>query len=153
MTKSTKLTTKLIVCALAAVFSGAAGASEATYCIEVGGGFGAGGTTFVGLGFTVPAAGNCTPWAGFTKTAGTVILTTTGTGCLSSDGKVLTLSAISADPAWFGPNQLGSDYIKLCPAGTKSCPLSSGEDVGYFSGSAKPETCTTSLLNLPSSHE
>jgi len=73
-------------------------AAEAHYCIAVNGGFGHGGTTYVGLGFTVPAEGNCTPWSGFTKTASTVILTTTGTGCLSSDGKALTVSVSSADP-------------------------------------------------------
>ncbi len=153
MINKTKLTTTLLSCTLAALIAAAASASEATYCISVGGGFGTGGTTFIGMGFTVPAAGNCTPWSGFTKTATSVVLTTTGTGCLSSNGKVLTVSAISTDPSYLGAGQLGSDYITLCPAGTKSCPLSSGEDVGAFAGTAKPETCTTSLLNLPSSHQ
>lgn len=153
MTAKNKLATTLLTGTLAALIAGAAGAAEATYCISVGGGFGGGGTTFIGMGFTVPAEGNCTPWAGFTKTAGTVILTTSGTGCLSSNGKVLTVSVSSADPAYVGAGQLVSDYITMCPAGTKSCPLSSGEDAGYFAGSAKPETCTTSLLNLPSSHD
>lgn len=72
-----------------------------------------GGTTFIGLGFAVPAEGNCTPWSGFTKTASSVILTTTGTGCLSSDGKALTVSVSNADPSFFGAGQLRADYIRL----------------------------------------
>ncbi len=126
--------------------------AEAHYCIAVNGGFGHGGTTFVGLGFALPAEGNCTPWSGFTKTASTVILTTTGTGCLSSDGKVLTVSAINSDPPFFGADELRSDYIQLSrQESTQS--FSSGEDTGAFGGSAKPVSCTSSLLHLPSSHD
>ena len=125
----------------------------AHYCIEVGGGFGNGGTTFIGPDFAVPAAGNCTPWSGFTKTASTVILTTTGTGCLSSNGKVLTVSVSSADPAFFGAGQIQSDYIQLCPAGVTACPIGSGRDSGAFGGSAAPVTCTSSLLHLPAVHD
>ena len=123
------------------------------YCIAVGGGFGSGGTTFIGTGFAVPAAGTCTPWAGFTKTASTVVLSTTGAGCLSSNGKVLTVSVSSADPSYLGSGQIASGYIQLCPAGVKSCPLSSGTDSGGFGGTAVPVTCTSSLLELPATHD
>jgi hypothetical protein len=126
--------------------------AEAHYCIAVNNGFGHGGTTFIGLGFSLPAEGNCTPWSGFTKTASSVVLTTTGTGCLSSDGKVLTVSAINSDPPFFGADELRSDYIQLKRSST-SQPIGSGEDTGAFGGIAKPITCTTSLLNLPSSHD
>jgi hypothetical protein len=152
MTLSKQFTAKLLSCALAAVITGAAHAAEPNYCIAVGGGFGGGGTSFIGKGFAVPAAGNCVPWSGFTKTASTVIVTTTGTGCLSSNGKVLTVSVSSADPDWFGAGQIGSDYITLCPAGVTGCPIS-GEDQGAFSGSAEPETCTAALLKLPATHD
>src|SRR5271156_4877355 len=91
--------------------------AEAHYCIESDGGFGHGGTTFIGLGFAVPAEGNCTPWVGFTKTASTVILTTNGTGCLSSDGKALTVSVFSADPGFFAQPQ--ADYIELTRGDSK----------------------------------
>ena len=123
------------------------------YCIEVGGGFGHGGTTFIGTGFVVPADGTCTPWSGFTKTASSVILTTSGTGCLSSDGKVLTVSVSSADPSFFGAGQIQSDYIQLCPAGVKSCPIGGGRDSGEFGGPAAPVTCSSSLLHLPATHD
>jgi hypothetical protein len=154
MNSDQRLTTKLLACALSAVITGAAHASEANYCISVNGGFGKGGTSFIGKGFAVPAKGNCTPWSGFTKTASTVVLTSTGTGCLSSDGKVLTVSVSSADPDWFGALTPGSDYITFCPAGTKSCPVGD-QDQGAlgFGGSAAEETCTTALLNLPSTHD
>ena len=123
------------------------------YCIEVGGGFGKGGTTFIGTGFAVPAEGTCTPWAGFTKTASSVILMTSGSGCLSSDGKVLTVSVSSQDPSFFGSGTLQSDYIQLCPAGVKSCPLGGGRDSGEFGGPAAPITCSSSLLSLPAIHD
>jgi hypothetical protein len=77
----------------------------------------------------------------------------TNDSCLSSNGKVLTVSAISTDPDYLGAGQLGSDYITLCPAGVKGCPLASGQDVGAFAGSAAPETCTATLLNLPTTHD
>lgn len=125
-------------------------AAEAHYCIAVDGGFGHGGTTFIGLGFAVPAEGNCTPWSGFTKTANTVILTTNGTGCLSSDGKALTVSVFSADPSFVGTQPV-ADYIQLSRAET-SKPFT-GQDTGNFGGTAGPVTCTTSLLHLPSSHD
>jgi hypothetical protein len=127
-------------------------AAEAHYCIAVSGGFGHGGTTHVGLGFAVPAKGNCTPWSGFTKTASTVILTSTGTGCLSSSGKVLTVSIINSDPPFFGSDSLRSDYITLSRSGT-SGSFTSGEDSGVFGGSAESVTCTSTLLSLPGSHD
>lgn len=122
------------------------------YCIAVNGGFGNGGTTFIELGHSLPAAGNCTPWAGFTKTASTVILTTSGTWCVSTDGKALTVSVSSADPSFLGAGKVGSDYMQFFRT-ISSNPFSSGQDVGAFGGSAKPVTCTTNLLRLPSTHD
>jgi hypothetical protein len=119
------------------------------YCIAVNGGFGSGGTTFIGIGFAVPSDGKCTPWSGFTKTASTVILTTAGTGCLSSDGKALTVSVSNADPAFFANPQ--ADYIHLTRENSKE--KFSGEDQGYFGGSAEPESCSSNLLTLPSTHD
>ena len=123
------------------------------YCIAVGGGFGNGGETFIGTGFAVPAAGSCAPWSGFTKAFSSVILNTNGAGCLSSDGKVLTLSVSSADPDFFGAGATQADYIRLCPAGVTSCPIGGGVDLGVFTGSAAPVTCTTALLQLPAIHD
>lgn len=119
------------------------------YCIAVEGGFGHGGTTFIGIGFAVPSDGKCSPWAGFTKTASTVVLTSSGTGCLSSDGKALTVSVFSADPAFFAQPQ--ADYIHLTRGDSKEA--FSGSDDGAFSGSAEPVSCSSSLLSLPSSHD
>jgi hypothetical protein len=127
-------------------------AAEAHYCIAVSGGFGHGGTTYVGDGFAVPAKGNCTPWSGYTKTASTVILTTTGTGCLSSGGTVLTVSVINSDPSYFGSDALHSDYIRLTRSGTTGS-FGSGSDFGVFGGNAKPVTCSSSLLTLPGTHD
>jgi hypothetical protein len=122
------------------------------YCIATDGGFGHGGTTYIGLNFAVPAVNVCAPWAGFTKTAGTVVLMTSGVGCLSGDGKKLTVSVSSADPAFFGPGRMESDYIELTRSGS-SGSFTGGEDSGYFSGSAKVISCTSSLEGLPSSHD
>jgi hypothetical protein len=122
------------------------------YCIATAGGFGHGGTTFIGVNFAVPAEGICTPWSGFTKTASTVVLMTSGTGCLSSDGKVLTVSVSSADPEFLGAGSLGSDYIQLSRSESKGS-FTGGTDKGEFGGSAEPVTCTSSLENLPSSHD
>ena len=122
----------------------------ANYCIKVNGGFGNGGTSFIGRNFAVPAAGNCKPWSGFTKTGSTVVAMSTGSGCTSSDGKVLTLTVFSTDPPWFGSGQIGTDHIRLCPAGVSGCPIGGGTDVGSFGpGGAAPQGCTTKLLNLP----
>ena len=127
--------------------------SYASYCIKVGGGFGSGGTSFVGKGFAVPLAGACTAWTGYLKTASTVIANSTGSGCLSSDGKVLTLTIISTDPAYLGPGVTATDHIRFCPAGSTGCPIGAGQDIGTFGGSAAKQTCSTSLLNLPAIHD
>jgi len=123
------------------------------YCIAVGGGFGSGGATFVGTGFAVPAAGTCAHWSGFTKAFSSVILSTSGSGCLSSDGKVLTFSFSSADPSFYGSGVAVNDWIRMCPAGTKNCTIGGGVDAGNFGGSAAPVTCTSSLLSLPAIHD
>ena len=121
------------------------------YCISVNGGFGHGGTTFVARNFSLPGEGKCTPWSGYTKTADTVILTTSGTSCLSSDGKALTVSVSSADPSYIGAGQLTADYIQLS-RGDATEPFT-GQDFGAFAGSAEPVSCTSELLSLPSSHD
>jgi hypothetical protein len=127
--------------------------SEAPYCIAVNGGFGAPafGTTFVARNFSLPAASKCTPWTGYTKTATTVVLTTSGTACLSSDSTALTVSVSSADPSYLPINQLTADYIQLT-RGDSTEPFT-GQDTGWFAGSAEPVSCTSDLLNLPSSHD
>ena len=133
------------------VHSFAATAPEAPYCIAVNGGFGNGGTTFVARNFSLPEASKCTPWSGYTKTASTVILTTNGTGCLSSDGKVLTISVMNADPSFFGAGQARADYIRLSrPTTTQKF---TGQDSGFFGGSAAPVTCSSTLLHLPDTHD
>jgi hypothetical protein len=122
-----------------------------SFCIATGGGFGGGGTTFVEPGFAVPAVNNCTSWSGFTKTASTVILNTSGAACLSSTGKTLTVSVSSLDPAFFGTNPV-SDYIQLTRASSTGT-FTGGTDQGQFNGSANQVTCTSSLLSLPDSHD
>lgn len=131
-------------------FPGAGGGGSA-FCIAVSGGFGGGGTTFIAPSFAAPAANGCSPWSGFTKTADTVILNTNGAACLSTDSKVLTLSATSADPAFLGTTP-AFDYIQLTRTGT-SGSFTTGSDQGPFSGSADQITCTSSLLQLPASHD
>jgi len=121
------------------------------FCIATAGGFGSGGTTFVAPGFTVPAQNKCTPWSGFTKTASTVILTTSGAACLSSTGKTLTVSVSSLDPAFLGTNP-ASDYIQLTRASSTGS-FSGGTDQGQFAGSADQVTCTSGLLSLPDMHD
>jgi hypothetical protein len=83
--------------------------------------------------------------------AASVILTTTGTGCLSSDGKALTVSVFSADPSFMSAGTPAWDYIQLSRGDSKE-PFK-GEDFGAFGGSAEPVTCTTNLLHLPSTHD
>ena len=123
-------------------------ASE-NYCIAVNGGFNGGGTTFIGTGFAVPSEGKCTPWSGFTKAESTVILTANGVGCLSSDGKALSISIFDADPSFFAQPQ--PEFIQLSRGDSKE-PFR-GQDTGYFGGSAEPVSCTSSLLHLPSMHD
>jgi hypothetical protein len=100
----------------------------------------------------VPGEGKCTPWAGWTKAYSTVILTTTGTGCLSSDGKALTVSVSSADPDLLGAGAAVSDYIELTRENSKE-PFKGVDSGGQFSGSAEPVTCSSELLSLPSTHD
>jgi len=125
------------------------------YCIAVGGGFGVGGgTTFVARNFSLPGEGKCTPWTGYTKTGLSVILTTSGTSCLSSDSKALTVSVSSADPLWLGVGVPPVyDYIQLS-RGDSTEPFR-GADIGEFAhpGMAETVTCTNDLLDLPSSHD
>jgi hypothetical protein len=121
------------------------------FCIATAGGFGSGGTTFVAPSFTVPAVNKCTTWSGFTKTASTVILTTSGAACLSSTGKTLTLNVSSADPSFLGTNP-ASDYIQLTRASSTGS-FSGGTDQGQFAGSADQVTCTSGLLSLPDIHD
>jgi hypothetical protein len=127
--------------------------SEAPYCIAVNGGFvgPATGTTFVARNYSQPAEGKCTPWTGYTKTLDTVILTTSSTSCLSSDGKALTVSVSSVDPPTFSIAEYEADYIFLT-RGDSSEPFS-GQDTGAFAGPAEPVSCTSDLLTLPSSHD
>jgi hypothetical protein len=126
-------------------------ASEGPYCIAVNEGFGNGGTTFVARNFTLPAASKCSPWTGYTKTASTVILTTGGTACLSSDNKALTVSVTSADPSFVGAGTIVGDYIQMSRSDAME-PFS-GYDYGYFAGTAAPVSCTSDLLTLPSAHD
>jgi hypothetical protein len=122
-------------------------AAETPYCISVNGGFGnSGGTTFVARNFTLPEASKCTPWSGYTKTATTVILTTSGTSCLPSDSKALTISVSSA--AFLFTSEPAVDYIQLS-RGDETEPFT-GQDFGYFAGTAEPVSCTSDLLSLPS---
>jgi hypothetical protein len=67
-------------------------ARDADFCVAVNGGFGSGGTTFVGKGFLPPTHGTCKTWAGIVKTASTVVGTSTGATCLSDDGELLTIT-------------------------------------------------------------
>ena len=122
------------------------------YCIAVNGGFvgPATGTTFVARNYSQPAEGKCTPWTGYTKTLDGVILTTSGTSCLSSDSIALTVAVSSIDPPTFYIGQYTADYIFLT-RGDSSEPFS-GQDTGAFAGPAEPVSCTSDLLNLPSSH-
>jgi hypothetical protein len=122
-----------------------------SFCIATSGGFGNGGTTFVGPSFTVPGANKCTPWSGFTKTASTVILSTTGAACLSTTGKTLTVSVSSLDPDFFGTTAV-TDYIQLTRA-SSSGTFTGGTDQGQFGGSADQITCTSDLLTLPDTHD
>lgn len=130
----------------------APGFAATNYCIASGGGFGNGGTTYIGTGFAIPAAGICTPWSGFAKTASTVQLTSTGTGCVSSDGQVLTVSIMNTDPPFLGSGNVQSDYIRLTRSGTTGA-FTAGTDTGNFGGNALPTTCTSSLLHSAHNHD
>jgi hypothetical protein len=126
----------------------------APFCIAVNGGFGSSsnsGSTYVARNFTLPDANKCTPWAGYTKTSATVIFTTSGTACVSSDNLALTVSVSSADPDFLGVGVQAFDYIKMSrPSATD--PFS-GQDAGYLMGSADQVSCTSDLLTLPAYHD
>ena len=92
----------------------------------------------------------CTPWSGFTKTATTVVLNTSGAACLSSTGKTLTVSVSSLDPN-FSTTPL-SDYILLTRASSTGS-FTGGTDQGQFVGSAHQVTCTSGVLSLPDTHD
>ncbi len=124
----------------------------ANFCVAVNGGFGNGGTSFIAPTFSLPTHDLCTPWAGITKTASTVVAFSTGTACVSKDGTVLTLSIFNTDPSFFGANTAASDQIQLCVKGKPGCTIS-GQDQGYFGGTAAEQTCTATLLNIPVTHD
>lgn len=136
--------------------------SPTPYCIAVNGGWNNGGTTFVARQFEVPSANKCSPWAGYTKTSATVVLSTSGSACLSDDGNVLTVGVNSINPNWTGANVYAPDYIQICPMNSmctwddqsvEAQPLAgAGIDLGFFGGSAAQVDCTDDLLNLPHSH-
>jgi hypothetical protein len=125
--------------------------ASTNFCITTAGGFGHGGTTFVAPTFTVPAKNKCAAWSGWTKTASTVILNTSGAACVSSTGKTMTVSVFSLDPDFFGTTA-ATDYITLTRA-SASGSFTGGSDTGSFPGSAAQLTCTSSLLSLPDSHD
>lgn len=127
-------------------------AYAANFCIASGGGFGHGGTSYIAPNFTMPGLSQCVPWSGFTRTASTVILFSTGVACRASGGKTLTFSIFNTDPAFLGAGASASDQIVLCATGTTGCPVS-GQDQGEFGGSAQEQTCTTALLTLPGMHD
>jgi hypothetical protein len=127
-------------------------AGAGSLCVAVSGGFGNGGTTFVGPSFAVPAQNSCSQWSGYTKTASSVILSTSGSACLSTTGKTLTVSVTSADPSLLGAGSTASDYIQLTRA-SSSGTFTGGSDQGEFGGSANQITCTSSLLSLPDIHD
>jgi hypothetical protein len=137
------------------------GGNPGNYCIAVNGGFGNGGTTFVGEGFVSPPKGACRPWSGIVRTAATVVGTTTGSACLSSDGKLFTASLHTTAPGFIGPPNLPSalavDHIELCPG---TCPVGVEQlDRGYFAlGNpngvpAASIPCTPALVTIPSVHD
>lgn len=123
------------------------------YCIKVNGGWGNGGSSFIGKNFTLPGSGVCKPWSGFVKTATSVIAVSVGTACKSTDGKILELSINSTNPSYLGTGVISNDHMKFCPGGTSSCPIGGGFAVGTLSGgSPSPQTCTTNLIKYPYNH-
>jgi len=138
------------LCLLLALLTPVCGFAS-NYCIATNGGWPNGGTTFIEPSFAIPAEGKCALWAGFTKTASTVVLMTNGIGCLSSDGTALTVSVSSADPSFFG-SIYEPDYIQFTRSKSTE-PFTSGDDQGASGGDAEVVSCTSSLLNLPSSHD
>jgi hypothetical protein len=144
----------VLLALVAPVRSFATTPSEAPYCIAVNGGFGNtgySGSTFVARNFAFPEASKCTPWTGYTKTSATVIFTTSGTACLSTDSKALTVSVTSADPDFLGSGAVAFDYIKM--SRTSVTDPFSGSDSGYLMGPAETTSCTSDLLTLPATHD
>jgi hypothetical protein len=128
--------------------------NAADYCIAANGGFGNGGSSFIGKGFVLPTNGRCLPWSGFVKTASTVLAISSGTGCRSTDGKVFELTVTSTAPSYLGSGVLGVDHIKFCPGGSATCPFGGGSGAGTFSnGPAKAQTCVSTLYSIPSTHD
>jgi hypothetical protein len=125
------------------------------FCIAVNGGFGSGGTTFVGKGFGIPANGTCRQWSGIMKTATTVVGTSTGAGCMSNDAKLLTVTLHTTAPEFLGASSPAADHIELCPnLATLGCPAHAGQsDRGTFAGPAVQIACTAALVAIPSSHD
>ena len=135
-------------------FAATPSAGPAPYCIAVNGGFGNSGysgSTYVARNFTMPDANKCTAWTGYTKTSATVIFTTSGTACVSSDNLALTVSVSSADPDYLGIGQFAVDYLKMARS-SASDPFS-GSDIGYLMGAAETTSCTSDLLTLPAIHD
>ncbi|NOT54569.1 MAG: hypothetical protein HOP18_08195 [Deltaproteobacteria bacterium] len=122
------------------------------FCVAVSGGFGGGGTSFVGKGFTPPFAGRCKPWSGIMKTATTVVGTSTGAACLSTDSRLLTITVQTTAPEFLGNDVIAADHIELCPV-AGNCPIGSGIDRGRFGGPAAQITCTPALVTIPSVHD
>jgi hypothetical protein len=83
-----------------------------------------------------------------------VVAISTGTGCRSTDGKVVEFTIMSTDPTYLGSGVIGSDHIKFCPAGASTCPFGGCVGTGTFSnGPAKSQTCTSTLYKLPATHD
>jgi hypothetical protein len=127
-------------------------AHSADFCIKVNGGFGNGGTSFVGKGFTLPVANACKPWSGFVKTGTNVIIMSTGSACRSSDGKVLELTVQSTNPSFLGTGVTSADHIKFCPTAS-GCSIGNPFAVGNLSGGVpSTQTCTTNIVKFPAVH-
>lgn len=147
----------LLLCVTTLLATAPRNARATDFCVAVNGGFGrpALGQTFVGKGFTPPTKGTCKPWAGIMKSETTVVWTSTGAACLSDDGKLLTITLRSTDPASLGSESI-TDHIQLCPlASTSGCLFAFGQfDEGsQYSGPAAPVTCTTAVTSIPSQHD
>ncbi len=127
--------------------------STASLCINVAGGQGQGGGTFVAQGATIPANGSCKPLSGFLRTGSNVIGYTSGSGCTSSDGQVFSATLSTTNPSFFGPGTVVSDHIRICTG--SSCPsgVSSRDTSSYFGNVvAQRVSCTAAMLALPAVH-
>lgn len=124
-------------------------------CVEVNGGQAQGGGSYVGQGYAMPARGSCKPWSGFMKTGTDVVGYSSGSGCTSSDGQVLTLTLATVNPRFFGTGAVVSDFIRICSNGAGGCPLGvvQGDTSSYFGlASAQRVSCTPAMLELPAGH-